>query len=552
MTLALFPLGAVAIYQTNRVAIGVERNAELALLALTGRAAKAEELIIERALGAAQLLAATAGDYADDPEKCAADLGRFVESNRHYSFVGLLPLSGQMTCASSGTTFDFSGFPDFAETMAAQERTVTVNTDAPLSGTSVFILSEPFFVDGAFVGFISISVPHDGLPGTPENLAELGLVELVTFNDDGDILTARSDIETAAQEMPVNGDIAQSSSPGAAFQGKNQLGHNRVYTVVPIEGSPVSVMGIWQGENVLVSTVAATLRPAVFPVLMWLASMSVAMLSIYTLVLRHIARLRRNMDAFADNRNVDLISNQVSMPSELKALNDNFQRMTNEIMQDEAELEDALRAKNVLVKEVHHRVKNNLQLISSIMNMQIRTAEHHETKAVLSRLQDRVLSLATIHRDLYQSQNGGMVEVGALISEVVQNSVEVAVSSVDDVDLKTDIDHILLYPDQAVPLSLMVAEAMTNAMKYIGAAEGQQQWVKVTLKQEPGSMDCVLTLSNSTGPDRAAESTGLGGQLINAFAIQLGGDVQTDESAESYTMRVHFTAAEFEPELRDY
>ncbi len=552
MTLALFPLGAVAIYQTNRVATEAERNAELALLALTGRAAKTEELIIERALGAAQLLAAMAGDYIDNPEKCAADLMRFVESDEHYSFVGLLPLSGQMTCASSGTTYDFSGFPGFAETMAAQEPTIVVNSDAPLSGTSVFIISEPFFIDDAFAGFISISVPHDGLPGTPENLVELGLVELITFNENGAILTARANIETAGQELPLGRDIAKLSLSGVAFQDENQLGQKRVYTVVPIEGSPASVMGVWQGENPLVSKIAATLRPAIFPVLMWLASMSVAMLSIYTLVLRHIVRLRRNMNDFADNRNIDAISNQVPMPNELKALNDNFLRMTNEIMQDEAQLEDALRAKNVLVKEVHHRVKNNLQLISSIMNMQIRAAEHQETKAVLSRLQDRVLSLATIHRDLYQSQNGGMVEVGALISEVVQNSVEVAVSLEDDVDVQKDIDQILLYPDQAVPLSLMVAEAMTNAMKYIGAPKGQQRWVRVTLKQDPGDVDCLLTLSNSVGSGRNAESTGLGGQLINAFAIQLGGEVQTAEAADSYTMRVQFKATEFEPEQRDY
>lgn len=238
------------------------------------------------------------------------------------------------------------------------------------------------------------------------------------------------------------------------------------------------------------------------------------------------------------------------MPNEFRDLNNNFAQMTDDLMQDEAKLEDALREKNVLIKEVHHRVKNNLQLISSIMNMKIRTARHEETKSVLSRLQDRVLSLAMIHRDLYQSQNGGMVDVGKLVSDVVQNTFEVAISSNAAADLQTDIDHVMLFPDQAVPLSLLTAEGMTNAMKYLGASSAQKPWINVSLKQD--GKQCVLILANAVGSITNAESTGLGAQLINAFAIQLGAKIDIDDAAGSYKMTVRFAAAEFEPETPDF
>ena len=88
LTLALLPLGAVAIYQTNQVAKKAERNAQLALLAITGDAAKAEELLIERAFGAARVFATVAEEYITDPSRCTEDFGRFVDKDPRYSFIG--------------------------------------------------------------------------------------------------------------------------------------------------------------------------------------------------------------------------------------------------------------------------------------------------------------------------------------------------------------------------------------------------------------------------------------------------------------------------------
>ncbi|WP_338469214.1 sensor histidine kinase [Roseobacter fucihabitans] len=551
MTLALFPLGAVAIYQTNRVAAEAEQNARLALLAITGDAAKVEELLIERAFGAARVLAATAENYISAPSKCTRDFARFVENDPRYSFIGILPVSGLMICSSSGAEYDFSEFPGFAQRMKDQVPAIEVNTSAPLSGTSVFIVSEPFEVAGAFAGFVSISIPHAGLPDTPDSLKDLGLEELMTLNSDGQVLTARSDMDTALAELPSEEEITSLLISGnTAFQSQNQLGESRRYTVVPIQGSPVTVLGVWRTGDGLARQVAGVVRPWLFPVLMWFASMCVAMLSMYMLVLRHLTKLRERMGDFADNRDVQIGKDLGPVPNELAELYGHFDSMTDTVLREEAALEDSLREKNVLIKEVHHRVKNNLQLISSIMNMQIRTAEHDETRTVLSRLQDRVLSLATIHRDLYQSQHGGMVNVGSLVSQVIENSLEVAVSSQEDIDVETEIDPILLYPDQAVPLSLLVAEGVTNAMKYLGSAEGQKPSISLMLKQSGD--DCALRISNTVRTSKTVESTGLGAQLMNAFAIQLGGKMETEDLTDQFTMSVAFKIVDFVPDARDF
>lgn len=551
LTLALFPLGAVAIYQTNRVAAEAERNAQLALLAITGRAAHAEEVVIERAFGAARVLATKAGDYVDAPDRCRTDFSAFVHADDRFSFVGILPLSGEMTCSSSGAAYDSSQFPEFDKIMADQKRTLSVNTQAPMSGQSVFIVSEPFKIDGAFAGFISLSVPHAGLPDTSNRLTDLGLTELMTFNEDGQVLTARSPLADAVQELPSGRSLKElTGMQQTAFQDTNQTGERRTYTVVPIQGSPTFVIGVWRKDARLAQQVKSNALPWLFPVLMWCASMGVAMLSIYMLVLRHLVKLRNQMTVFANSRNVDPQQATATLPNEIQALYDNFARMTNDVLHDEATLEDTVREKNVLIKEVHHRVKNNLQLISSIMNMQIRTAKQDETKTVLARLQDRVLSLATIHRDLYQSQNGGMVDVGRLVAEVVENSIEVAIEAEGAIDLKTDIDPVLLYPDQAVPLSLLVAEAATNALKYLDSAAGQRPVIDVSLKQD--GAECALRIINTRGTTTDVESTGLGSQLMNAFAIQLGGQIETDETPDRFTLSISFPVADFVPETRDF
>ncbi len=552
MTLALFPLGLVAIFQTNRVATEAERNAELALQAVTDRAAKFEELTIERAFGTARFFATVAADFIDNPERCRRDLGKFVDANQQYSFIGLLPLSGVMVCTSSGATFDFSKFPDFETAMDAQEPTIAVNANGPMSRQSVFIISEPFKIDGEFAGYISISVPHAKLPIEDEDLNELGLEELMTFNSGGEILTARSDLKAASAELPAGLDLVSLRDSGTtAFHGKNARGERRTYTLVPIQGSPATVLGVWRAGDGLASDAAALVRPSVFPILMWFASMGVAMLSIYMLVTRHIVKLRRSMDMFTINRQVSAIDTSLAMPNELRALNENFDRMTKYLLHDEAELENSVREKNVLVKEIHHRVKNNLQLISSIMNMQIRSAKEEETRTVISSLQDRVRSLATIHRDLYQSQNEGMVNVGALLTEIMDNSFEIAIPQQGEVALDAKFDPVMLYPDQAVPLSLLAAEGTTNMMKYIGSSEERAlPWVRATLVQE--DKECELTLANSVGPHVEVESTGLGSDLIEAFAIQLGGHIEIEKTSGSYTMRVRFSIADFEPEIRDF
>ena len=551
MTLALLPLGAIAIYQTNRVEAQANRDAELGLLALTAQAARTEEVVLERAAGVVELVASSAAAYLADPERCKDELGKFTEANSIYSFIGFVPKTGIAACNSTGEVRDFSDRPAFDDHFKAQERTLVVDETTSKTGGSAFILSEPYYIEGQFAGFVSLAIPYDAMPDAGPVLQEEGLLALFTFNAQGVILTGDEATLPEVFELPQTRTLSSlKTTRSKVFSGVNANGDQRIYTVVPIEGSPATVLGVWRSDDRVATVVSSFVKPALFPVLMWFASMAVALASLHTLVLRHLSRIRQNMDSFSKNRRTDKDNVEVTMPYELRALKANFDQMADDILREEARLEDTLREKNVLIKEVHHRVKNNLQLIASIMNMHIRSAQEAETKTVLSRVQDRVLSLATIHRNLYQSHDGGRVNAGDLVKEIVQKSVEMGFSSHSGEDVAMQIDPVLLYPDQAVPLSLLVAEAMTNAVKYLGEPVAGEPAVDVSLKQD--GQTCTLMISNTVVATSSSESTGLGAQLMNAFALQLGAQITAQDSDGRYSFRVVFKAADFEPEARDF
>ncbi|MDW4499896.1 histidine kinase dimerization/phosphoacceptor domain -containing protein [Sulfitobacter sp. D35] len=553
MSLALLPIGLIAISQTQSVSEKAQENAELALLVLTESAALEQRLVIQRAFGAAQGLSALLPEIADEREGCVAIMSDFVERSPSFSFAGFLPVSGIMTCSSSGKLLDFSTYADFDDAVESAEPRIFIESQAGGTATSLMTVSQPVRSPGGrLIGFIQVSIPHTPLQTERFEDPSGALIDIITFNNNGELLTAAQGLETAPFRLPSNVTLdSLIGEPAQAFTANDRNGDYHSFAVVPIDEDAIYVMGIWDNERELATEASWAVPATLFPALMWLASLGVALFSIHRLVTSHVRRLGVQMADFARSRKMPPEPKSVGIPSEVQRIQNAFLMMTDSILRDEAQLEDAVRSRNALIKEVHHRVKNNLQLISSIINMQIRETDDAGTARVLRRIQDRVLSLATIHRDLYQTSTGGQVDVGHLVQEIVESSIDIGTTDHDDVRLETDIEPIRLYPDQAVPMSLLAAEAATNAMKYFGAKPGQTPHISVSLKAD-ADRTCRFEFINSIGESREFEGTGMGTQLINAFGIQLGADVKLEETEDTYRVKVTFKAADFTPEVMDF
>ena len=283
---------------------------------------------------------------------------------------------------------------------------------------------------------------------------------------------------------------------------------------------------------------------------MWLASLLVAWLAAEHQALRHIRALRRSIIAFAGgSRTVDP-PDLLHAPNELRDVGDAYERLVDSVLHDAAELEDTVHQKEVLLREVHHRVKNNLQLIASIMNIQMRKAVSPEAKLLVKGLHDRVMSLATVHRELYQTTGLTDVRADELLAMIVAQVLRMGSTPGQQIETTTDFDPIRLTPDQAVPLSLILTEALTNVLKHAGRGEDGRIWLTVSLRQvEDGRAVLRVTNSLRAGPAEAVaapdvDSTNLGEQLLAAFAMQLNGDLSAASEDGEFRVKLDFPVRE--------
>ena len=555
ISLVALPIGLIAVYQTKELAQSADRNAELALLALSDQATQSDRLIVQRALGAARMLGGISDLLLADPDSCADVLSRYLEQEPNFSFASITDANGRSRCSSLAAEFDFSATSRWPDLKANPRANIVANVSAPASRDSVIVVSTPIMNDATFAGYVSISIPHRRLAeqAAAGGLRIEGLVELVTLNPEGEILTAQTDVQTAWSFMPADFETSNVLIPQpTSYRALGSNGTEYVYAVLPMEDSPLIVMGVWDVSKstnpVLFGT---TIPPGVFPALMWLATVLVSIMALSTLLIRNVSRLRHQMVDFATSRKTPEVRFNTSVPNELVDIQQRFVDMTDDILREEARLEAMVREQNILAKEVHHRVKNNLQMVTSIMNMQIRNAEHDETVDTLQRVQNRITSLADVHQDLASKEDEGRVNVASLIQRTVDGSVELGVYDPEAIELEMDVDTLWLYPDQGVALLLLANEAITNALKYMSTVCGAKPKITICLKRDGD--DATFKITNTIAPGtKPPATTGIGSRLINAFAIKLGATVDTTVSDELYEMLLTFRIETYESQGHDF
>ncbi len=196
-------------------------------------------------------------------------------------------------------------------------------------------------------------------------------------------------------------------------------------------------------------------------------------------------------------------------------------------------LEASLKEKIVLLKEIHHRVKNNLQIISSLLDLQTYTIENEEIKKVFQESQNRIKSMALIHETLYRSEDFGHISVNDYIRTLLKHAEDSYYFLMHDLDMVVETDDISLNLDTAIPCGLLINELVSNAIKYAFPdefTEGRSEPNRITIelhKQEDGKFqlrvaDNGIGLPTEIDP-KHAETLGL--QLVGMLTEQLHGDI---------------------------
>ena len=282
------------------------------------------------------------------------------------------------------------------------------------------------------------------------------------------------------------------------------------------------------------------------PILLWIAAIGAAWYAIEIFVARPLFIVERLARAYArgeDSEDDEEILRNA--PVELRNLRRTLAALAKTLRGREARIAEALQEERVLLREVHHRVKNNLQMVASILSIQARSAEDQAEARGLARAKDRVQMLAVAHARIYASGEVRDIPLDQLAADIARQLVGARGAAASHLRLDMNLDPVRTDVDRAVAFAFLIGEGVSSAID-IALASGAAR-VAMTLHVE---LDGSL-IFEVTAPGAASEAEAGPGahRLIDAFAKQLGAEVVREPGNPVFTRIV--VPPEVEPEPVD-
>lgn len=203
----------------------------------------------------------------------------------------------------------------------------------------------------------------------------------------------------------------------------------------------------------------------------------------------------------------------------------------------------SLKEKEVLLKEIHHRVKNNLQIISSLLNLQSKNITDKHALDILEEGKERIQAIALIHHRLYRSDNFSYISMEEYLPDLIAQLKKAYVSSTFKLDTTIQTDNIKMSLDTAVPLGLIICELITNSFKH-AFTERKDGEILISLQAGDQPKSFVLLVKDNGvgfkyGMNFLVEGS-LGSEIISALTEQLNGILNIDTSEKGTTFTLNF------------
>ena len=539
--LALLPIAALSIWQgltTYRYAEGLIRKNLIISALATATMQRGPVIDAQRAM---EDLARDTDVY-NMTQKCSDALRSIPFNQQQIVAFVRSDRTGNVRC--SGIQIDrpisFALEKWWQKTARARTFSLSRPIIGQVSKRRVVIAARPLLdpISGQFEGMITAGISLDWIE-TALRQTTLSPQAIVGIAD-------RDGLVVISPTQNILGRINVKSSFNSVNMVTAKNGQSWLYSSAPIYDQQLYVVYA-EPQNLLSSGVQSQLRTAI---ILPLLTIVFASLALWIAINQSIGRWLKQLHALANQfARGDFSTSQKlfeTAPVDIRQFSNDFHDMAEAIEQRNLQIITAFASSQAMAREVNHRVKNNLQLILSLISLQSSHVKEHSGRAALTQTHKRVATLGLIYRLMYDDDNTntaeqGQVNLQRLFNELCGQLRTDAIGQ-NNVTVRCSAPSVVRSVDMAIPLALFVVEAVTNAYRHAfeGSASGA---INVTLMIASKS---VLTITDDgIGFKLSANAPEMGMKLLNAFATQLNGQM-TIYSEGGNGARIELIFSEFE------
>ena len=502
----LVAMAAIAAWQNYQSSIGQARQAvRIARESVFARHAAMIETVRQNLLVIAQ------SDTLLDPTECTPYLTRILADSRG-AYDTLLARSTTHTACFATNAGPLSArlFPD-----AVDGFQVSLRSALP----GVAVASVPIVRDGVPKGIVSAAWRVDRYIG---RLPISAPVSVWLMDGAGDVIPVQNADAALLPERSLL--AALMSDERVDAEGPTASGGSFAYVTGTLPDGWRVLVGIDAGP-VLASARALLLARFIETAVLLLIGLFAVGVGVNGAVVEPVKNLTRAVRNWRGGASFTPGS-LTGVPAEVAELSVSFAQATSKLAEREVQLRNAITHQDLLMHEIHHRVKNNLQIVASLLNLQASRIRQPEAKAEFQSARDRIRALATLHRHLYAEGEFHAINMRSFLTELCDQLFQ-AFGEVEGDRIRIEIEapELSMSSDQSVPLALIVTEIVSNALKY-AFPNGRRGTISVRLLKEPEVVRLVIQDDGIGLPAGRTETEtgvrdGIGIQLIRGFARQL-------------------------------
>ena len=389
-------------------------------------------------------------------------------------------------------------------------------------------------------GYVPPTLTAGEANGTRMLLTDDGALRFILYGGQGDIEAIGEYLRPAVTEL-VEG------SP-TAYEGKLELVQESGVMLLrnaarrgPLMRTIVLANPIAGGQlqlritTAVVPISAAELLLILLPVVMWVAAAVIGWLIVDRLLLKPLVRMQRAVASYRPgDQRLDLPF--IATPArEIGELGEAFDQVTRTVARHEADLEAAVDRQTRLVREVHHRVKNNLQVVASLLNLHSRSSPNDEVAAAYASIQRRVDALAVVHRNHYaELEDNRGVALKPLVSELAANLRATAPRSAAAMAISLNVEAVSVTQDVAVSIAFLITEMVEFAM-FSGAPAVR---IRVAAVQPAAAMLTIESASLRQGAPHDPHLFERFDRVVTGLSRQLRASMTRDGEVGSYSLPI--------------